>query len=63
MPLAELWGPECEERVAAGGVAALVEVVREHVVDAPLDVVARAAALGVAAPGSAGGASSRLRWG
>ena len=52
VPLADLWGIECEERVAAGGVAALVEVVREHVVDAPVDAVARAAALGVARPGA-----------
>ncbi len=50
VPLAELWGVECEERVALGGVAALVEVVREHLVDAPLDPLARAAALGVARP-------------
>ena len=61
MPLAELWGPECEERVAAGGVAALVEVVREHVV-APLDELARAAAL--ASPGRARGWTIwRCRWG
>ena len=51
VPLAELWGPECEERVAAGGVAALVDVVREHLV-APLDPLARAAALDLARPGA-----------
>ncbi len=52
VPLSEVWGPSCEERVAVGGLAALLEVVREHVVDAPVDVVARAAALGVARPGA-----------
>ena len=52
VPLADLWGPDCDERVVAGGPAALIEVVREHVVGAPLDVVARAAALGVARPGA-----------
>jgi AraC-like DNA-binding protein len=51
VPLAELWGPECEERVAAGGVAALVDVVREHLA-APLDPLARAAALDLARPGA-----------
>ena len=51
VPLAELWGPECEERVAAGGVAALLDVVREHLA-APLDPLARAAALDLARPGA-----------
>jgi AraC-like DNA-binding protein len=51
VPLAELWGPECEERVAAGGVEALVQVVREHLVT-PLDRLARAAALDLAQPGA-----------
>jgi AraC-like DNA-binding protein len=52
VPLAEVWGIECEERVAASGVSALIEVVREHVLGAPLDPLARAAALGVARPGA-----------
>jgi AraC-like DNA-binding protein len=52
VPLADVWGIECEERVAAGGVSALIEVVREHVPDAPLDQLARAAALGVARAGA-----------
>jgi len=47
-----LWGAEYDERVAAGGVAALVEIVRERVHGAPLDPLARAAALGVAQPGA-----------
>ncbi|HEX6025250.1 MAG TPA: helix-turn-helix domain-containing protein [Solirubrobacter sp.] len=52
VPLGELWGFQCEERVAEGGLAALLDVVRSHVVDAPLDRVARAAALSVAQPGA-----------
>jgi AraC-like DNA-binding protein len=51
VPLGELWGIECEERVASGGVEALVQVVREHVVE-PLDPLARAAALRLARPGA-----------
>jgi AraC-like DNA-binding protein len=51
-PLSEVWGPEYDERVAAGGPAALVDVVRERVLGVSVDPLARAAALGVARPGA-----------
>ena len=50
--MASLWGAEYDERVAVGGVGALVEIVRERVLGAPLDPLARAAALGLARPGA-----------
>ena len=52
VPLAELWGASVDERVAAGGPAALVEAVRERVLGVPLDPLARAAALRMAEPGA-----------
>jgi AraC-like DNA-binding protein len=51
-PLADVWGPDSDERVAAGGVAALVDAVRERVLGVPVDPVARAAALAMAVPGA-----------
>ena len=52
VPVADLWGPELDERVALGGPAALVAAVRERVRRAPLDPLARAAALRMAEPGA-----------
>ena len=52
VPIADVWGPEADERVAAGGVAALVQVVRERLAGVPVDGVARAAALAMAHPGA-----------
>jgi AraC-like DNA-binding protein len=52
VPLADVWGPAVDERVAVGGPAALIAEVREHLVDAPLDPLARAAALRMAVPGA-----------
>jgi hypothetical protein len=52
VPVAELWGPAWDERVATGGVAALVESVRERLTGVPVDPVARAAALAMARPGA-----------
>ena len=51
-PVAELWGPAYDERVAAGGVAELVQIVRERLAGVPVDDVARAAALVMARPGA-----------
>jgi len=51
-PLSEVWGAEHDERVATGGPAALVDVVRERVLGTRLDPLARAAALGAARPGA-----------
>jgi AraC-like DNA-binding protein len=50
--LADVWGPDVDERVAAGGVAELVQAVRERVHGAPVDPLARAAALRMAVPGA-----------
>ncbi len=50
VPLADVWGPSLDERVAAGGVPALLAEVRARV--APVDPLARAAALGMARPGA-----------
>jgi AraC-like DNA-binding protein len=47
-----LWGEEYDERVASGGVVELVQIVRERVLGAPLDPLARAAALRLARPGA-----------
>ena len=52
VPVADLWGPAYDERVAVGGPAALVEIVRERLAGAPVDAVARAAALEMARPGA-----------
>ena len=41
-----------DERVAAGGMPALLEIVRERVLGLEVDPLARAAALGMAAPGA-----------
>ena len=52
VPVADLWGPELDERVGLGGPGALVAAVRERVRRAPLDPLARAAALRMAVPGA-----------
>src|SRR4051812_5909734 len=52
VPVADVWGPALDERVASGGVSALVAAVRERVLGAPLDPLARAAALRMAEPGA-----------
>jgi AraC-like DNA-binding protein len=50
VPVADVWGPEVDERVAAGGMPALLDIVREHVRDATFDPLTRAAALAMASP-------------
>jgi AraC-like DNA-binding protein len=52
VPLADVWGPGFDERVAPGGPAALIAAVRERVLGARLDPLARAAALRMAQPGA-----------
>jgi AraC-like DNA-binding protein len=52
VPVAEVWGPEVDERIAAGGMPALLDVVRERVRGVAVDPLVRAAALGMAAPGA-----------
>jgi AraC-like DNA-binding protein len=53
VPLADVWDAETEERVAAGGLPALVQAVRLRLRAAErVDPLARAAALGLAAPGA-----------
>ena len=52
VPLAEVWGGDVCERVAAGGPSALVAEVRSRVRGVRLDPLARAAALRMAAPGA-----------
>jgi AraC-like DNA-binding protein len=53
VPLADVWEAETEERVAAGGLPALVQAVRLRLRAAErVDPLARAAALGLAAPGA-----------
>jgi AraC-like DNA-binding protein len=53
VPAAELWDAAVEERVAAGGLPALVQAVRVHLRAAErVDPLARAAALGLARPGA-----------
>jgi AraC-like DNA-binding protein len=66
VPAAEIWEASVDERIAAGGLPALLDVVRERVAGAPLDPLARAAALAMARPdarvdalGSALGVSER----
>jgi hypothetical protein len=51
VPLGDVWG-RFDERVAAGGPAALLEVVRERLREAGFDPLARAAALRMARPGA-----------
>ena len=48
-----------DERVAAGGMPALLEIVRERLRGVAIDPLARAAALGMAAPGRARGRARR----
>jgi AraC-like DNA-binding protein len=50
--VADVWGAEVDERIAAGGMAALLEFVRERVRDVPVDPLARAAAVAMARPGA-----------
>jgi AraC-like DNA-binding protein len=52
MPVAVLWGDWVDERTAAGGMPALLEIVRERLRGVAIDPLARAAALGMAAPGA-----------
>lgn len=51
VPVEAVWGPEAVERVAFGGLPALVAEVRARV-QAPVDPLARAAALGLARSGA-----------
>jgi AraC-like DNA-binding protein len=52
VPVADVWGPDVDERVAAGGAPALLEVVRERLRGVAVDPLARAAALAMAGPGA-----------
>lgn len=52
VPVASLWGASVDERVAAGGMPALVEILREHLHGIAVDPLTRAAALGMATPGA-----------
>jgi AraC-like DNA-binding protein len=53
VPVADVWDAAAEERVAAGGLPALVQVVRARLRAAErVDPLARAAAVGLAAPGA-----------
>lgn len=52
VPVADVWGPGYDERVALGGLPELVEVVRGLVSGMPLDPLARSAALAMALPGA-----------
>jgi hypothetical protein len=52
VPAADVWGDELDARVAAEGLPALVEFVRSRVRGVPVDALARAAALRLAAPGA-----------
>jgi AraC-like DNA-binding protein len=52
VPIADVWGPWVHERVAAGGMPALLEIVRERLLGLEIDPLARAAALGMAGPGA-----------
>jgi AraC-like DNA-binding protein len=52
VPLEDIWGPSLDERVASGGISALIAAVRSRALAAPLDPVARAAALRMAEPGA-----------
>jgi AraC-like DNA-binding protein len=48
VPLADVWDPSLDERVALGGVSALVSIVRERLGGVAVDPLARAAALRMA---------------
>jgi AraC-like DNA-binding protein len=52
VPVAAVWGDWVDERVAAGGMPALLDVVRERLLGVPVDPLARAAAVAMAAPGA-----------
>jgi AraC-like DNA-binding protein len=52
VPLAEVWGPWVDERVAVGEMPALLAIVRERLRGVPVDPLARAAALSMATPGT-----------
>jgi len=52
VPVAEVWGPDVDERIAAGGMPALLDLVRERVRDVEVDPLTRAAAVAMAAPGA-----------
>jgi AraC-like DNA-binding protein len=52
VPVADVWGAGVDELVAAGGMPALLDIVRERVRGVPIDPLARAAAVAMAAPGT-----------
>jgi AraC-like DNA-binding protein len=52
VPVASLWGDWVDERVALGGMPALLDIVRERLLGVSIDPLARAAALGMASPGA-----------
>ena len=52
VPVASLWGDWVDERVALGGMPALLNIVRERLLGVSIDPLARAAALGMASPGA-----------
>lgn len=52
VPLADVWGESIDDRVALGGVAALVAIVRERLRGVPIDPLSRAAAVRMASPGT-----------
>jgi AraC-like DNA-binding protein len=52
VPIADVWGSWVDERVAAGGMPALLEIVRERLLGLEIDPLARAAALGMAGRGA-----------
>jgi AraC-like DNA-binding protein len=52
VPLADVWDPSLDERVALGGVSALVSIVRDRLHGVAVDPLARAAALRMAQPGA-----------
>jgi AraC-like DNA-binding protein len=52
VPVADVWGPDVDERVAAGGMPALLDVVRERLAGAEIDPLTRAAAVAMAVPGA-----------
>ena len=62
MPVAELWGAGVDERVAAGGMPALLDIVRERVRGVAVDPLARAAALADGRARARAWTSSARRW-
>jgi AraC-like DNA-binding protein len=50
--VADVWGADVDERVAEGGMPALLEIVRERLDGVELDPLARLAAVAMAAPGA-----------